>query len=106
MTAAVRARGVPVDDPQDRETGGYDLLDDGQYHQLLRHWESLLKEFNVILFHLGTDCSSVTKVRDRSFRTRLRSSHRPWGLNKAHPKVIDGEQVGASDCAYCALAAS
>ena len=70
-----------------------DLLDDGQYENMLKHWGGLLKTFDKIIFHMGTECTSLSRVRDRSVRTRLRSMTKPWGLDRNNPKVIEGNRL-------------
>ena len=92
LTAAVRATGVPCLAPQDIEHGGADLADDDQFEQLLDLWRHSCAQGLLPIFHMGTPCSSFSRARDRSARTRIRSPQHPWGLFP-HPASQLGNQL-------------
>ena len=93
LTAAVRKMGVSTADPQDWKTGGVDLLDDAAFQQLLDFWERARIGVDQLVFHLGTDCTSFARVRDRSTKTRLRSKIWPWGFDKEEHVTAQGNRL-------------
>lgn len=80
LSKAVHRIGVPVDTPQDINTGGVDFADDRQVIALWEHWRTLANFGLNLLFHFAPPCSTFSRARDRSWRTKLRSTLSPEGL--------------------------
>ena len=93
LSRAMSRIGFQTDTPQDIDTGGIDFSCEYQLLKLWEHWKTLrLKGFD-LLFHFAPPCSSFSRARDRSTRTRLRSSSAPGGLYPNEPKTSDGNRV-------------
>ena len=80
LSAAVAARGITCDVPQDVNTGGADFGDVNDVLAVkawLQEWKS--NGFKLLL-HFAPPCATFSRARDRSHKTRLRSTQRPQGL--------------------------
>ena len=66
-------------------------MDDDQFDDLLALWRRWAAQGLKPIFHMGTPCSSFSRARDRSLRTKLRSTTHPWGLFH-HPTTLLGNQ--------------
>ena len=91
LSAAVRQLEVRTLCPQDASFGGIDIMNDDAVGDLVNTWAKCREEGLHILFHFGTPCSSFSRARDRSSRTRVRSDSQPWGLDQEHVAVAAGE---------------
>ena len=47
-----------------------------------------------LMMHLAPPCASFSRARDRSSRTRLRSSKFPRGFEQSDEKVAQGNLIG------------
>ena len=80
LTAAVAAEGVPCVDPQDVASGGADFGDVDQVDRVKKYLHQLTVEGKRLILHFAPPCSTFSRARDRSWKTRLRSTTRPQGL--------------------------
>ena len=64
--------------PQDYHTkNGIDFTDIDAVHSLWQEWRALADQGVQLLFHVAPPCATFSRARDRSHRTRLRSSALP-----------------------------
>ena len=80
LTAAVRRAGVEVDDPQDLADGGVDFSQEIELEGVKNYLHELHSSGVQLHLHFAPPCSTFSRARDRSWRTRLRSTSRPQGL--------------------------
>ena len=66
--------------PEDLDLGGTDFTDLAAVRHLWDHWQRLSDNGYLLLFHVAPPCASFSRARDRSYRTRLRSSSALSGL--------------------------
>ena len=76
----VRAQGVTSLDPDDAADGGWDLSDADAIERLKGYLRGLASVHKLVV-HFAPPCRTFSRARDRSVRTRLRSSAEPWGLS-------------------------
>ena len=80
LSAAVAAKGLRCGEPQDVDYGGADFSELNDV-QAVKAWLHELRANGLsLLLHFAPPCSTFSRARDRSWRTRLRSSARPQGL--------------------------
>ena len=80
LTQAVKAAGVPVDEPQDLATGGVDFSKEDELNGVRNYLHELHVNGTKLILHFAPPCATFSRARDRSWRTRLRSTARPQGL--------------------------
>ena len=80
LSAAVSALGIPCDDPQDVATGGADFGDLHEVEKIKQRLYGYYVAGYKLVVHFAPPCSTFSRARDRSWKTRLRSSSRPQGL--------------------------
>ena len=93
LTRAVERIGFHVDPPQDMETGGVDFSCEQEVTQLWRRWDRLKATGFKLVFHFAPPCSTFSRARDRSSRTRLRSPSSPQGIDPEEPKTKNGNEI-------------
>ena len=80
LTSAVSAAGVPVRSPEDLAGGGIDFLDKSAVDALRDEFSQLATSGVKCMIHFAPPCSTFSRARDRSSKTRLRSADYPQGL--------------------------
>jgi hypothetical protein len=80
LTDAVKVRGIKTRDPDDAATGGTDFTRLGDVESLRAELADLQASGTKIMLHLAPPCSTFSRARDRSWRTRLRSLKHPQGI--------------------------
>ena len=80
LSKAVSARGLPTVVPEDLARGGVNFQVDDEVAVLQRRCRHLLDLGFKILTHMAPPCSSFSRARDRSSRTRVRSAGHPEGF--------------------------
>ena len=80
LTAAVAKAGVPTDPPDDLLTGGLDFGKTEDIEQMKAYLAGLSSSGVKLMVHLAPPCATFSRARDRSWKTRLRSTLRPQGL--------------------------
>jgi hypothetical protein len=80
LTAAVRSAGLIAWPADDVATGGTNFLDIESVEKLKNSIADGLSSGTHLVLHLAPPCSSFSRARDRSWRTRLRSRARPQGI--------------------------
>ena len=80
LTAAVEATGIECDLPHDVQNGGADFSKDGDVEAVKAWLSSWRANGYSLILHFAPPCSTFSRARDRSWRTRLRSTQRPQGL--------------------------
>ena len=98
LSNAVVKEGVPTMKPDDLASGGTDFADHKEVEQLktrLLEWHEQGSRF---VIHLAPPCSTFSRVRDRSAKTRLRSPEFPEGLDSKNEQVTYANRV--ADNAY------
>ena len=96
LSQAMRALGIQVAEPQDLETGGLDLrkpADLRRFREQLARWARL--GYTIVL-HLAIPCSTFSRARDRSHRTRVRSPTQLQGFSPLPEKVRDANLLAVS----------
>ena len=73
-------RVLPCLPPQDIDKGGADFLDNDQAESLKQIWKHHADQGTRLIFHVAPPCSTFSRARDRSQRTKLRSSAHPEGI--------------------------
>ena len=73
--------------------GGTNFLDAVEVEELKGRLESYLDEGRGVALHLAPPCSTFSRARDRSKRTRLRSSKYPAGLPDCKGAVVDANII-------------
>ena len=82
-----------VDPPQDVEKGGTYFADNHQVVELWERWRTLRNAGFRLFFHFAPPCSTFSRARDRSVRTRLRSATYPEGLYGDDRKTEEANEV-------------
>jgi hypothetical protein len=80
LTKAVRSLGVSVKEPQDLASGGYDWTKNTDVQALRKAISEITRKSEYTVLHFAPPCSTFSRARDRSIRTRLRTTRRPQGL--------------------------
>ena len=106
LTSAVDSAGLPVLPPNEVDLGGTDFRDPEQVEKLkqlmreLAEAEGTDKEkgaLRKLFIHLAPPCSTFSKAKDRSWRTRVRSRAQPIGIPPRSKKVKDANKI-AKEC--------
>ena len=80
--------------PQDYHTkNGVDFTDLGAVQSLWEEWRALSDQGARLLFHVAPPCATFSRARDRSHRTRLRSSALPGGWYPNDPRTQEGNAI-------------
>ena len=85
LTKAMARVKVDCLEPQDYSSGGVDFSNCREVEELWEVWRSRARGGNRLFFHFAPPCNTFSRARDRSVKTRLRSSSRPAGLYPEHP---------------------
>ena len=94
------AKVIPTLPPQDLQTlGGVDFADGPAVQAWCETLRAALAEFDHVIFHVAPPCSTFSRARDRSHRTRLRSSALPSGWYPHDANTIYGNAI-AKNTAY------
>ena len=93
LSKAVRRVGVQTDTPQDGLTGGTDFADNRQVLELWEHWRRLRAAGLRLFFHFAPPCSTFSRARDRSWKTKLRSFSAPGGLDTLEEKTKEANDI-------------
>ena len=80
LTEAVAKAGVPTDPPNDVTTGGLDFRKLEDVEKMKTYLAGLTANGIKLMVHLAPPCATFSRARDRSWKTRLRSTLRPQGL--------------------------
>ena len=80
LTAAVIKAGGETMPPNDPQTGGTDLTDTNQVAKLWKEWVRLRDQGYHLIIHFAPTCTTMSKARQRSWKTKVRSAARPWGI--------------------------
>ena len=80
LTHAVRQAGVNAEVPQDLAADGVDFSKEIELECVKNHLHELHASGYRLHLHFAPPCSTFSRARDRSWRTRLRSTERPQGL--------------------------
>ena len=105
LSHAVAKVGVPTMAPNDLASGGTDFSNMEQVDELkdqLKEWKAAGMEF---IIHLAPPCSTFSRARDRSRKTRLRSSEFPAGLEPVSEKVVVANRIAVAAYAFAEWAA-
>ena len=81
LSIAMREMGFEVC-ADDLLFGGTDFLDDGAVEEAKSRIQIAAAEGKPVAVHLAPPCATFSRARDRSKRTRLRSTARPRGLER------------------------
>ena len=84
--------------PRDLELGGVDFSDSAAVQVLHQSWQALADAGYHLLFRVAPPCASFSRARDRSYRTRLRSSAQPGGLYPEDPTTVLGNAIARLHC--------
>ena len=85
--------------PQDLDLGGVDFSDFAAVRRLWDTWKQLADAGFTFIFHAAPPCASFSRARDRSHRTRLRSSASPGGLYPYDPVTKKGNAIARNTAA-------
>ena len=80
LTSAMSKAGVPVRFPDDLAGGGTDFQDKHAVDELRRELGEVVASGVKLMVHFAPPCSTFSRARNRSGRTRLRSDEFPQGL--------------------------
>ena len=80
LTEAVRRMGLSCEEPNDVFSGGTDFRNHKQVEELKDLLVQRSRSTHRLVLHLAPPCASFSRARDRSKKTRLRSSSYPEGL--------------------------
>ena len=80
LTSAVLAAGVPARSPDDLAHGGTDFEHKSAVEEIRRELAELAASGVKLVVHFAPPCSTFSRARDRSSKTKLRSSDFPQGL--------------------------
>ena len=86
LTEAVAFRGVRTAEPNDVYTGGTDLRKPDDVEALWDSWVQARQRGVHLIIHWAPTCGSMSRARQRSFLTRVRSSSLPGALRKLTAK--------------------
>jgi len=93
LSRAVSRVGIDVAPPEDAASGGADFEDPAQINKLKELWRQWFNDGWALVFHAAPPCSSFSRARDRSKKTRLRSKDAPEGLYPDNEKTVTGNTV-------------
>ena len=85
--------------PQDLALGGADFSDEAAVRHFWCEWQQLADEGFSLVFHVAPPCASFSRARDRSYRTRLRSSSALGGLYPYDPTTMTGNAIARNTAA-------
>ena len=74
-------------------TNGVDFRNLDAVKQLWAHWQSLVDQGARLIFHVAPPCSTFSRARDRSQRTRLRSLAVPSGWYPQDERTQEGNAI-------------
>ena len=94
LSHAVRRTGVQVEEPQYLANDGVDFTKEIELEGVKNHLHELHASGYQLHLHFAPPCSTFSRARDRSWRTRLRSTERPQGLSGRWGAVSNGEFGG------------
>ena len=80
LTNGVKKEGVPTAVPEDLVMGGLDFLDYDTVGLVKERLANRAADGTKLMVHFAPPCSTFSRARDRSWKTRLRSTARPQGL--------------------------
>ena len=80
LTQAVERAGVPVDPPDELADGGTNFGNDWEVEVVKNYLAELASSGVILMLHVAPPCATFSRARDRSWKTRLRSTARPQGL--------------------------
>ena len=72
--------------PNDVATGGTNLRNPDDVEALWDSWVQARQGGVHLIIHWAPPCGSLSRARERSFLTRVRSASHPWGLRKLTAK--------------------
>ena len=104
LSSAVGAFGVNAI-ADEVEKGGTDFEDEKAVLSLKAELEAMRNQGSLIMVHLAPPCSTFSRARDRSKKTRLRSSRYPEGLPGKQDKVASANVIARSAFAFAVWAA-
>ena len=88
LTKAMKDVGINVLPPDELSAGGTDFSDNAQVEELkTKLWK--LSRNNRLALHFAPPCATFSRARDRSKKTRLRSSRCPGGLLSKRSRTKD-----------------
>ena len=93
FSKACRKAGLRVAEPDDLRWGGTDFTDPVSVAALEFRLERWAKVANPLVLHLAPPCSTFSRARDRSARTRVRTRGRPGGIAPVPQFVKDANKV-------------
>jgi hypothetical protein len=93
LTTAVASAGVRTAPPNDVATGGFDLSSRAGLDQAKDYLKELSAWTETLMVHLAPPCSTFSRARDRSWKSRLRSKDRPQGLPGCGPWCTTANKV-------------
>ena len=96
LSAAVKRLGVPVAPPQDLLSGGVDFSCDSAVRELWLVWDAWVAGGAQVVFHFAPPCATFSRARDRSHRTRLRSTLHPEGIPPLKDRAKVGNRIAAN----------
>ena len=79
LTKRVQEAGVPVSRPEDLSLGGLDFTEEDTVDKVKKMLADQAASGAKLLVHFAPPCSTFSRARDRSWKTRLRSTARPQG---------------------------
>ena len=91
-TACANA-GLRVHEPDDVRYGGTDFLDPASVAGLGFRLERWAKVAHPLIVHFAPPCSTFSRARDRSRRTKVRSRTRPGGIQPVPQFVKDANEI-------------
>ena len=80
-----------TDDPL--TVGGTDFLDPDALHDFKGRLAALRTSGAELYFHVAPPCSTFSRARDRSARTRLRSREQPEGFDPQERRTREGNEI-------------
>ena len=80
-----------TDDPF--TVGGTDFLDPDALHDFKGRLAALRTSGAELYFHVAPPCSTFSRARDRSARTRLRSREQPEGFDPQERRTREGNEI-------------
>ena len=104
LSSAVSAFGVNVI-ADEVEKGGTDFENEEAVLKLKAELVTMQNSGSLIMVHLAPPCATFSRARDRSKKTRLRSSRHPEGLPTKEDKVASANAIARSAFALAVWAA-
>ena len=71
-------------------------MDEPQVRRMWLEWKTWADSGTQIIFHFAPPCATFSRARDRSVRTRLRSTLHPEGIPPIKPRALEGNRIAAS----------